>query len=286
MIAGDLDASAPGRDPSHVEIDRKAREKVDYHGLKIIRGNTLSYLATKHGLSFLKQNSQEPEPTFVTKTGSEKLVAWIDGVLVGSEAARIWYSIAVSWNKRAVTAMDDQGMNRFHGMLTVNNCKGQQDKGTAYTHRYGANKIFADHLVELTVRTKKTRNNWQLAKREQQVARLEDLTNAIMTTALLLQETHANTLVRRIRNPRDTEQFVKRLVKLDRKIKKLNKFKPLYAHVTALCSLRRKNQNHQRVKKKLINQLRRRIENDPSDLWTGVHRTEKHLFKEPRTQAK
>jgi len=281
VIAGDLNASAPGWDPCHVEIDRKARERVDYHELKIIRGNTLSYFATKHGLSFLKQNSQEPKPTFVTKTGSEKLVAWIDAVLVGSKAARIWHSITVSWNhERAVTAMDDQGMNRSHGMLTVNNCKSQQDKGAAYTHRYRANKISADHLVELTVRTRKTRNNWQLAEREQQIARLESLTNAIMTTALRLQETHAKTLVRRIRNSCDTEQLVKRLVKLDRKIKKLNKFKPLYAHVPALCSLKRKNQKHQRAKKKLINQLKRRIENDPNDLWTRVHRSEKHLFKE------
>jgi len=93
-----------------------------------------------------------------------------------------------------------------------------------------------------------------------------------MDTALRLQETRARKLVRTSTSPGETEEITERLIKINRRIKRLSRKRHMKATVAALHSMSNRSRIHQRTRKKLIRILKRRIPNNHGDLWTRVLR--------------
>jgi len=101
ISAGDLNASSAMWDPSNLtNVTKSLRTKIKYYAIKVQRGNLIERFAIKHNLKCLKQNNKDGKimPTYINNertNQAEPTEAWIDVVLAGDKALRVWHAIKI-----------------------------------------------------------------------------------------------------------------------------------------------------------------------------------------------
>ena len=285
IMAGDLNATSAMWDPANLEIVDKARTtKAEYYKTKILRGNIIERFIIKHGLKCLQQANQ-PQPTY---TNAERITqekpthSWIDLVLVGTKANRVWHSLSVSGDTTDRTLAPKRG----HRAITVLCTQHRQHQNNGETKttkvemfRYRPERIARDDLLELKLRVAKLRNNWQRCDRKEQIERLEqleqltDLTMKTIKTIKAIQDTKTK-IPLRSRQPRPLDSItgiLKRLYKTKSRKNKLNRETLRHkATVARLRKLQTAKIKNDRAKNKLMTKMKKRIKANELELWSRV----------------
>jgi len=117
--------------------------------------------------------------------------SWIDVALAGTKAARVWH------DTRIEDLHSTRDPTRYHNIIRIRNTASQQQTAIEYTPRYKASSIHKTHLLELRLKTSKTRNNWANCSLEKQIEKLNTLKDTVMQQIKHTQETHAKIMTRR-----------------------------------------------------------------------------------------
>jgi len=200
-------------DPDNLEIVNKARQtKAIYYSIKIMRGNLLERFSSRNNLKCLQpKNAMQINPTYVNQDQGKLTKAWIDAIVVGTKASRIWQSVEI-----------EDETETGHRIITAL-CNGQSPQSVrrpvTQITRYKPDKISKDDFIELKLRVAKIRNNWQKGTRSEQINRLELLTNLATATIKTHQETKARTtlLNRHKRSLGNISDIIKRLQRIDQR---------------------------------------------------------------------
>ena len=277
IIIGDLNSSSALWDPMNLRVvDRARQTRAVYYSTKIIRGNLIERFMNKHNLKNLLQTDHKTvRPTYVNTDQERPTEAWIDLVLVGSKADRIWQAIKINEDDDPSSTEQNTSNNRGHRAITTLCTERHYKKTTGKTTarpliRYRPEKMIKEDLLELRLRTAKMRNNWARCNRDEQIDRLERLTNLTMATIKNLQEIKARTVI--IANRNNTRgqangnigKTVKRLHALKaRKIPKHFRGRPTLA---ILKGLQNKPTKIIKTRAKLMSRLRKRMQTNHLEL--------------------
>jgi len=278
IIAGDFNASSALWDPQNLIIAEKAASHQSIHRIKTIRGNQIGYFVKKHALTILHQATDASRPTFVNPGRTETDESgrrragdsWIDVALAGTKAARVWHD----------THIEDLSLTsstaRYHNIIRIRNTVSQQGTATEYTPRYRTSNIHKEHLLEMRLKTSKTRNNWANCSLDKQIEKLNTLTDTVMQQIKHIQETYAK-IVSRKKPSISINNILEKLRKMDRRQKRrMNRLK-IKRTIWAARQMHKQTRAYQRNKTELVQLIKRRAQGREDEMWTKVNRARRDL---------
>jgi len=162
IIAWDLSASSALWDPSNLETVNRARTtKAKYYSTKVIRGNILERFIIKHNLKVLQPSPHlllldhtRVKATYVNRNQEKPIKAWIDVIIVGSKASRIWQSVDIRGG------VADREHRIIAALCATNNLRHDSRLSNYRSVRYKPDRICKDDFIEPKLKVAKTRNNW------------------------------------------------------------------------------------------------------------------------------